>query len=104
MSGPMHRRDEKKDHGTLTEFASKALPMSPRGELVRAAHKRYEPGTGPWQKEEMLDQIDLVHLEEMIEPVPGPIIKRLVEEVRRARNWPTPPDVQIVYEHVEKGN
>ena len=84
----------------LTEYASKAMPMSTHEELLKESRQRYEPGTGPWSKDDMLDQIDLVHLEALIEPVPGRIIKRLVKEVRDARSWPTPLHIEpnVTYE------
>ena len=90
------------DQGTLTEYASKGMPMSTREELVREGDNRYKDGTGPWDKAETLDQIDLVRFEELadlwghvfgLKLVPR-TIRRLVEEVREARDWPTPVKVK----------
>jgi hypothetical protein len=69
-------------------------------ELLREARERYEPGKGPWSKEDDLDQVDLVKFEEMslqyamLSDERGLLsgcVRRLVDEVRRARNYPTTP-------------
>jgi len=91
-----------KKQPNLTEYASKARPMSTFNALLDEARERYAPGTGPSpsSKTEMLDQVDLVFLENMVQPYKsdsGPAgrlcahIDRLVKEVRAARAWPTPP-------------
>jgi hypothetical protein len=94
----------------VTEYAVKARPMSMFDELAREAEKRYEPGVGPWGKTEDLDQVDLVHLERCVEPMGiysdmrglmSGMVDRLVEEVRRARGWPTPPRVEPNFCYVE---
>jgi len=90
----------------LTEYASKAMPMSTYEQLLKAAEEQYTGvGVGPWQKDEMLDQMDLVFCDNMAEfleiannlpqdyRVLGQCIERLVKEVRDARNWPTPPRI-----------
>jgi hypothetical protein len=68
--------------------------------LARQGDERYEPGKGPWAKDEELDQVDLVRLEELAarygilsdeRGLLSGCVERLVEEVRRARGWPTPP-------------
>lgn len=84
----------------LAEYAVKARPMQGRGELLKEAKERWEPGTGPWSKEPgELDQVDLVFLEDFAEGfqvmscergLMSGCITLLVAEVRNARGWPTP--------------
>lgn len=95
---------------SLTEYASKAQPMSTMDNLREQADERWEPGTGPWSKKDDLDQVDLVKFQMVAEGyelhsdprgMMAGCIERLVEEVRRVRSWPTPPDVGTSYEYVE---
>lgn len=67
--------------------------------LGQEARRRYKPGVGAWSKEADLDQVDLVQLEtiaarnSMYSDMKGALagcVDRLVEEVRRAKGWPTP--------------
>jgi hypothetical protein len=93
----------------LADWVVKARPMSTYDELLREAREqRYRPGTGPWSKEEDLDQVDLVDFEEMIKNyrvlsdtrgLLSCCVRRLVEEVRRAKKYPTPPEITPVYEY-----
>lgn len=74
--------------------------MSTSPEDVRKnAQARYEPGRGPYSKEEDQDQVDLAWFENfashyMIYSDPRGMlacsILRLTEEVRRARGWTQP--------------
>ena len=75
--------------------------MISRTELEKLARRRWEPGKGPWSKVEDLDQVDLVHLERIAgayavdssdKGLLASCLKRLCEEVRAAREWPTPKD------------
>ena len=98
------------DDGKWTEYASKGRPMSTYGDLVAEARERYEPGKGPWSKEEVLDQVDLVYLEDFADHyrfhsddrgLLSGCLRRLVEELRTARSWPTPPKIEPDFKYVE---
>lgn len=78
--------------------------MISRKDLEALATKRWEPGKGPWSKIEDLDQVDLVHLERFADAYQfdssdkgllSGCLKRLCEEVRAAREWPTPVEEEI---------
>lgn len=96
---------------SLTEYASKARPMSTYECLLEESKKRYEPGTGPWSKKPGdLDQIDLIYLEDLAEGykvlscergLMSGCIESLVAEVRQARDWPTPPRIEPAFEYVD---
>jgi len=69
------------------------------GKLLATANLRYEAGTGPWGKDADLDQADLAFLETMAQSYStlsdergllSGVVARLIDEVRRARTWPTP--------------
>ena len=90
--------------GLITGFASKGRPMSTRQDLMKEVDERYKAGEGPWTKDETLDQVDFVYFERMAElleenPDWDPLqivpqsLRRLVKELRNARSWPTPPDI-----------
>jgi len=103
-----------KKQPNLTEYASMARPMSTHMELLKEAEERYTGGgVGPWQKGEMLDQIDLVFCDNMAEflasannlnpdyRVLGQCVERLVKEIRDARSWPTPPKIEPNFKYVK---
>ena len=106
-----------KKQPNLTEYASKAMPMSTHEQLLKEAEERYTGGgVGPWQEPEMLDQIDLVFCDNMAQFIAnqtglapdlvtlGQCVGRLVKEVRAARSWPTPLKIEpnFKYEHVDE--
>lgn len=84
------------------QFAVNAMPMSTFGDLLEKGRQRYLNGNGSWEKKEPLDQIDLVYMEAMEEPVPSRVIARLVQELRTERSWPTPPKVEPNFTYVDK--
>ena len=73
--------------------------------LTQQASERYSAGTGPWSKTEDLDQVDLITFENLASGYAfhsdgrgllSGSIERLIEEVRRARGWTTPPEDQDI--------
>ena len=84
------------------QFAVNAMPMSTLGDLLEKGRQRYLNSNGSWEKKEPLDQIDLVYMEAMEEPVPSRVIARLVQELRAERSWPTPPKVEPNFTYVDK--
>lgn len=63
--------------------------------LLKKAQQRYTPGTGPWTKEENLDEVDLAYIEHIADcysiysdekGMMSGIIQRLLEEIKRAKN------------------
>jgi hypothetical protein len=71
--------------------------MSTHDTLAEQGRQRYEPGKGPWSKEADLDQVDLVHFEQLaasyeifsdLRGLLSGCVARLVREVRQARGWP----------------
>jgi hypothetical protein len=93
-------------------WVADASPLSTYEKLVERAWMRYGTHSAPWEKEEDLDQADLVYFEEIsasfrdAEGTRGAFaacIERLIEEVRRARGYPAPPRERAASLRAEEG-